>query len=176
MRKNLILDSITLSKSAASFKTLLDTISSSLLCGFCSIWNWEWLTRSVKFRRDLFRCLQLTCKYKFICSVIRTEMLRYFRLILVPRVMKRRRKHPKAHDQISASKLCWDCKCTESLSHSTLRNANKRRVNRNAAETITSTDRWGPRFWKKNCVDHICYFAYPNRHSPSNKISHSTTF
>lgn len=41
-------------------------------------------------------------------------MFRYFRLILLPSVMKRNRKQPKQHDQINASKLYCECKCTES--------------------------------------------------------------
>lgn len=99
-----------------------------------------------------------------------TEILRYLRLIFVPNVMKRKMKQPKAHDQTNASKLCCDCNCTESytgsdwklrtrrnsfdytivhtLSHSTLRNANSRRVKINAPDTMTSTDRCGPRLCK----------------------------
>lgn len=72
-------------------------------------------------------------------------MLRYFRLILVPRVMNRKRKQPKAHDQINASKLYCECNCTESLSHSALKNPRNSRAKINAAETITSTERCGPR-------------------------------
>lgn len=145
----------TLSRSAANFSTLFDTISSSLLCGFCSI-----------------------CRYKLICSVINTEILRYFRLIFVPNVMKRNRKQPSAHDQMSASSVCWDCSWTESwnknklsqsigmhlcvwlglnclvtmrlltFNHSTLKNANRRSVKINAADTMTSTERCGPRLFK----------------------------
>lgn len=84
-------DSSSLSRSAANLRTELATISSSFFCGFCSIW-----------------------RYRLICSVINTERLRYFRLILVPNVMKRSRKQPRQHDQINASRLYWDCRCTES--------------------------------------------------------------
>lgn len=85
--------------------------------------------------------LILTCKYKLICSVIKTEMLRYLRLIFVPRVINLKRKHPKAHDQIKASSVCCDCNCTESFNHSTLKNANNKSVRINAPDTITSTER-----------------------------------
>jgi hypothetical protein len=37
---------------------------------------------------------------------------------------------------------------TLTLRHSTLRNDSSKRVIRKAADTITSTDRCGPRFWK----------------------------
>lgn len=115
----------TLSKSAANFKTLFETINSSLLCGFCSI-----------------------CKYKLICSVIKTEILRYLRLIFVPSVINRVKKHPNAHDQISASNVCCDCNCTESFNHSTLKYASKSSVKINAPDTMTSTERCGPRLYR----------------------------
>lgn len=137
-------------------------MSSSLLCGFCSI-----------------------CKYRLICSVINTDTLRYFRLILVPSVMKRSMKQPRAHDQMSACSVCCDCSCTESwkqriqlglfvfrfrhwlllysgimrmseiervsrgtFSHSTLKKVSNSNVRMNAAETMTSTERCGPRLCK----------------------------
>lgn len=53
---------------------------------------------------------------------------------------------PTDEAQANASKFKWDCKCTESLSHSTLRKPNNNNVNRKAPETITSTERCGPRF------------------------------
>lgn len=86
-----------------------------------------------------------TNKYKLICSVIRTEILRYFRLIFVPSVIKRNRKQPNAHDQINASSICCDCNCTESFNHSTLKNASSNNVKINAPDTMTSTERCGPR-------------------------------
>lgn len=136
----------TLSRSAANFKTLFETINSSLLWGFCSIYvggseyleNWIFFIRQIDWRIH-------TNKYKLICSVIKTEMLRYFRLIFVPSVMKRNRKQPNAHDQISASSMCCDCNWTESFNHSTLKNASSNSVKINAPETITSTERCGPR-------------------------------
>lgn len=142
----------TFNKSAASFSTLFDTISSSFFWGFCSICN----VKTCKFphhfqKRTLERQRNTiqTWRYKLICSVIRTEILRYFRLIFVPSVMNRKRKHPSAHDQIKASKLYCEWSCTESLSHSALKNPRNSRVKMNAAETITSTERCGPRLWKR---------------------------
>lgn len=57
---------------------------------------------------------------------------------------------PIVLDHNKASKFKWECRCTESFSHSTLKNANKSKVTIKAAETIMSTDRWGPRFFEKN--------------------------
>lgn len=94
---------------------------------------------------EINKSYSLTWRYKLICSVIRTEMLRYFRLIFVPSVMNRNRKHPKAHDQINASKLYCECNCTESFNHSALKNPRNSSAKMNAADTITSTDRCGPR-------------------------------
>lgn len=78
-------DSSSFNRSAASFNTELATMSSSFLCGFCSI-----------------------CKYRFICSVISTDKLRYLRVIFVPSVIKRNKKQPRQHDQVSASRLYCD--------------------------------------------------------------------
>lgn len=72
-------------------------------------------------------------------------MLRYLRLIFVPSVMNLSKKQPKAQDQINASKVCCDCNCTESFSHSTLKNASSSRVKMNEPDTITSTLLCGPR-------------------------------
>lgn len=71
---------LTFKRSIANFNTLLATVSSSFLCGFCSI-----------------------CKYKLICSVSSTDKFLYFLLILVPKVRNRSRKMPSPNDQTRAS-------------------------------------------------------------------------
>lgn len=108
-------------KSAASFNTLFATISSSFLCGFCSI-----------------------CKYKLICSVIKTERFLYFLLIFVPNVINRNINIPSEKLQNNASTLYRECKLSRSLINSKLTNDNSNNVTINTAETITSTDRCGP--------------------------------
>uniref|UniRef100_A0A2M4CBT6 Putative secreted protein n=1 Tax=Anopheles marajoara TaxID=58244 RepID=A0A2M4CBT6_9DIPT len=77
-----------------------------------------------------------------------TDTLLYFLLIFVPSVMKRSRNVPNAQDHASASRLNWECRWTESFSHSTLRNASSSNVITNTADTITSTEFCGPRRFK----------------------------
>lgn len=89
-----------------------------------------------------------TWRYKLICSVIKTETLLYLWWILLPNVIYLKTKMPTDEAQAKASKFRCDCKCTESLSHSTLRKPSNSRVNRKAPETITSTERCGPRFYQ----------------------------
>lgn len=100
---------------------LFATDSSSFLCGFCSVWT-----------------------YKLICSVMSTEIDRYFLLTFVPSVINRNIKVPKAVDHSRASMFIWLCMWSASLRNSRHKNANKSKVVMNAAETITSTDRCGP--------------------------------
>ena len=73
--------SSSLSRSAASLRTWLARVSSSFLCGFCSI-----------------------CKYRLICSVINMERFSlYLRLILVPSIISRIMKSPSARFQKTIS-------------------------------------------------------------------------
>lgn len=108
-------------------------------------------------------------------------MLLYFRLIFVPSVMKRNRKQPNAHDQINASSICCDCNWTESFNHSTLKNANNNNVRINAPDTMTSTERWGPRLCVRkmkliiNCVQALLSNdknATKNQYRPWDTIEH----
>lgn len=64
---------------------------------------------------------------------------------------------PIVVDHIKASKFKCECRCTESLSHSTLKNANNNKVTIKAADTIISTDLWGPRFCKRFLIIDISY-------------------
>lgn len=59
---------------------------------------------------------------------------------------------PIVVDHNNASKLRCEWRCTESLSHSTLKKANKSKVTINAADTMISTERWGPRFYLERNV------------------------
>lgn len=102
-------------------------------------------------------------------------MLRYLRLIFVPSVMNLKRKQPKAHDQINASNVCCDCNCTESFNHSTLKNANKSNVKINAPETITSTERCGPRLCMRRFYFQIILLIKQSNHEyhqPLDRIEH----
>ncbi|KDR14747.1 hypothetical protein L798_11502 [Zootermopsis nevadensis] len=49
---------------------------------------------------------------------------------------------------VSSTPTCGIIMSTLTLRHSTLRNESSNSVIRKAADTITSTDRCGPRFWK----------------------------
>lgn len=110
--------SSSLRRLSANLRTLLATISSSFLCGFCSI-----------------------CRYKLICSVISTDRLRYFLLIRSPSVINRSKYTPSAMDQSSSSQLTKKFRYV-SASLNSCRHMRIRVISvvRNAEDTITSTD------------------------------------
>lgn len=120
-----------------------------------------------------------TFRYKLICSVIKIETLRYLAFIAVPSVINRKIKQPNEHDQKNTSISYCQCWRTESFSDSAHRNETNTMLNIKVAETMTSTDRCGPRFcnyccdkkWEKSKK------KITETHTlPSNKIEHLAKF